>query len=592
MRKAQAPARQETLAPARQETLPPARHNALAADTSEHLSGTITQDLAPLAALNQRPLLRFITCGSVDDGKSTLIGRVLYDAHAVLDDQISALQSDSKRFGTQGEAMDFALLVDGLAAEREQGITIDVAYRYFATARRKFIVADTPGHEQYTRNMATGASTADLAVILIDARKGVQPQTRRHAFIVSMLGVKQVVVAVNKMDLVDYSPVIFGRIEGEFRAFASTLGFADIAVIPVAAVSGANVSKRAPEMTWYDGPTLITHLENVDIAISSKSAAFRMAVQWVNRPDADFRGFSGLISEGRVRPGDRIRALPSGKSATVARVIGGHGDMDEGIAGQSVTITLSEEIDVSRGDVLADFRRPAPVGDSLDARLLWMSERALEPGRPYLLKIGTATVTAIVEAPRHRVDINTLKNVAAPTLRLNEIGVARLKLDRPLAMERYNDMRSLGGFILIDRVTYDTVAMGLVEQISLADTAPSPSTDESYAGMEGIAPTSSPIILGEGRRRSLAKTLSWQLGASLITLALAYAITRDTTLSAAIAALDAGVKFGPYYLHERFWAGKTLGMGPRNIRPRSTRPSSTNHALATSKTPNNAGEGI
>ncbi|UGQ15311.1 sulfate adenylyltransferase subunit CysN [Yinghuangia sp. ASG 101] len=407
-------------------------------------------------------MLRFITCGSVDDGKSTLIGRLLYDSKLVFSDHLAALEADSRTVGTQGGELDFALLVDGLAAEREQGITIDVAYRFFSTERRKFIVADTPGHEQYTRNMVTGASTADLAVILIDARKGVLTQTRRHSHLVSLLGIRHVVVAVNKLDLVDYSQEVFDRIEADYRAFAAQVGLTDITCIPMSALRGDNITEAGPNTPWYTGPSLIEHLETVEIADDAATGPFRLPVQWVNRPDLDFRGFSGQIAGGTVQPGDAIRVLPSGRESRVARVVTHDGDLDQAVAGQSVTLTLADEIDVSRGDVIAGASEPPGVADQFECHLVWMSDEPLLPGRSYLLKLGTRTVGATVARPKYTVNVNTLEHTAARTLELNEIGVCNLHLDRPVPFDPYTVNRDMGGFILIDRFTNTTVAAGLL----------------------------------------------------------------------------------------------------------------------------------
>ncbi|MDT3439248.1 sulfate adenylyltransferase subunit CysN [Pseudofrankia sp. BMG5.37] len=409
-----------------------------------------------------KTLLRFITCGSVDDGKSTLIGRLLYDSKLVFEDHLAALESDSKRVGTQGGDLDFALLVDGLAAEREQGITIDVAYRFFSTERRKFIVADTPGHEQYTRNMVTGASTTELAVILIDARRGVLTQTRRHSFLVSLLGIRHVVLAVNKLDLVGYSQATFDAIEADYREFASGIGLTDIVSIPISALRGDNITGPSESTPWYSGPSLIEHLETIEVADDLHAGPFRMPVQWVNRPNLDFRGFSGEIVGGAVHPGDPVRVLPSGRESTVARVVTYDGDLDEGIAGQSVTITLNDEIDVSRGDVLTAANDPAGVADQFQADIVWMSDDQMLPGRPYVLKLGTSTVGVTIAPPKYKVNVNTLEHLAAKTLELNEIGVCNIGLDRPIAFDAYRDNRDMGGFIVIDRFTNNTVAAGMI----------------------------------------------------------------------------------------------------------------------------------
>ncbi|MGA8708688.1 MAG: sulfate adenylyltransferase subunit CysN [Steroidobacteraceae bacterium] len=404
-------------------------------------------------------LLRFITCGSVDDGKSTLIGRLLYDSKLLLEDQLSALVEASRTAGTRGQQLDFALLLDGLAAEREQNITIDVAYRYFATPRRRFIVADTPGHEQYTRNMVTGASTADLAVILIDARKGLLVQTRRHSHLISLLGIRHAVLAVNKMDLVEFSQQRFQAIEREYRELAVHLPHQAVTAIPMVAVDGDNVSARSARMPWYSGPALLELLETVRIEAPA-AAPFRMPVQWVNRPHLDFRGYAGRIAAGAVHPGDRVRALPSGRECRVTAIVTADGSLPRAVAGQSVTLTLSDEIDLSRGDVLADADAPASVGSQFEATLVALHANAVLPGRSYKMKIGTTTVGAIVAPLKYRIDINTWQHSAAERLELNEVGVCELELDRPIAFEPYEHSRDLGGFILIDRITNDTVAAG------------------------------------------------------------------------------------------------------------------------------------
>ncbi|GAA4486445.1 sulfate adenylyltransferase subunit CysN [Rhodococcus olei] len=428
-----------------------------------HSSNLIADDIEQyLERHANKSMLRFITCGSVDDGKSTLIGRLLYESKLVFEDQLSALESDSRKVGTQGDGLDFALLVDGLAAEREQGITIDVAYRYFSTERRKFVVADTPGHEQYTRNMVTGASTAELAVILVDARKGVLTQTRRHSYLVSLLGIRHVVLAVNKLDLVDYSQEVFERIAGEYAAFAAEIGLEHVVAIPMSAYVGDNLIEPSPNTPWYQGPTLIEHLETIEIEDEVRGAPFRMPVQWVNRPDLDFRGFAGQIVGGVVRPGDRIRVLPSGKESTVDRIVTMDGDLDEAVAGRSVTITLTDEIDISRGDVLVATDALPGVADQFEAQVVWMGEADMLPERPYLCQIGTMTVQARITRPKYKVNVNTLEQTATNTLALNEIGVCNISFDRPVPFDPYRDNRDMGGFILIDRLTNTTVGAGLV----------------------------------------------------------------------------------------------------------------------------------
>ena len=410
----------------------------------------------------KKSLLRFITCGSVDDGKSTLIGRLLYESKMIFDDQLASLKNESKKFGTQGEEIDFALLVDGLAAEREQGITIDVAYRFFSTDRRKFIVADTPGHEQYTRNMATGASTADLAVVMIDARKGVLTQTRRHSFIVSLLGIKHVVLCINKMDLVDYDQSVYETILKEYREFAADFGFESIQAIPVSALAGDNVVTNSERTAWYDGPPLMEYLDTVEIRSDAAEKPFRMPVQWVNRPNLDFRGFAGQVISGSIKPGERIRALPSGKSSTVSRIVTMGADLDEAVEGQSVTLTLDDEIDISRGDVLCADQSPAEVSDQFQATMLWMSDSAMLPGRSYIMKMGAREAQMQVTEQRYRVDVNTRAHEAAKTLGLNEIGVVNIALDREVAFDAYKQNRRMGGFIVIDRMTNETVGLGLI----------------------------------------------------------------------------------------------------------------------------------
>ncbi|MGJ8561957.1 MAG: sulfate adenylyltransferase subunit CysN [Alphaproteobacteria bacterium] len=422
-----------------------------------------TDILAYLTAQENKSFLRFITCGSVDDGKSTLIGRLLYDSKLIYEDQLSAIEKDSKKSGTQGDKIDLALLVDGLAAEREQGITIDVAYRFFSTEKRKFIVADTPGHVQYTRNMATGASTADVAVLLIDARYGVQEQTRRHAYIVSLLGVKHVVVAINKMDLNGFDQSIYNGIEVDFRDFAKDLGFADIQCIPMSALDGDNVTTVSARSNWYKGPSLLQYLESVDVDAASLEAPFRLPVQWVNRPNLDFRGFSGTIASGTVKPGDDIIVIPSGKRSTVKEVVTYGGSLDAASEDMAVTLTLTDEIDISRGDVICKIDSPAEQADQFHAHILWMSEKALLPGRQYLLKTTNKTVPASVSNLKYRVDINDFSEVAAKTLSLNEVGVGTLSLSAPIAFDPYADNRGTGSFILIDRQTNETVGVGMLD---------------------------------------------------------------------------------------------------------------------------------
>jgi len=424
----------------------------------------IGRDIDAYLDLHQhKTMLRFITCGSVDDGKSTLIGRLLYDSKMIFEDQLAALEADSKKVGTQGQAIDFALLVDGLAAEREQGITIDVAYRFFNTEKRKFIVADCPGHEQYTRNMITGASTADLAVILVDARKGVLVQTRRHSYLCHLIGIRNVVLAVNKMDLVDYDQATFDAIVRDYAEFARSIGIETFTAMPISGFAGDNITTHSAKTPWYAGPTLVDHLEQVEVnAAHDGDKPFRMPVQWVNRPNLDFRGFSGLIATGSVRPGDTIRVLPSGKTSAVTRIVTLDGDLDQAVAGQSVTLCLADEIDCSRGDVIALADAPPQVADQFEATLVWLNDEALIPGRAYWLKLGTQTVSATVQHPKYVVNINTMEHMAAKTLDLNAIGVVEVTADKPVVFEPYVDNRTLGGFILIDKITNATVAAGML----------------------------------------------------------------------------------------------------------------------------------
>ncbi|MDY7097331.1 MAG: sulfate adenylyltransferase subunit CysN [Pseudomonadota bacterium] len=439
-------------------------------DSSFQTDNLIAEDIdAYLEQHQHKSLLRFITCGSVDDGKSTLIGRLLYDSKMIFEDQLAALESDSAKHGTQGEEIDFALLVDGLAAEREQGITIDVAYRFFTTEKRKFIVADTPGHEQYTRNMVTGASTADLAVILIDARKGVLQQTRRHSYLVHLLGIRHLVLAVNKMDLVDYDQATFDTIVSDYTAFANEVGIENFTAIPISGFKGDNITPRgdgAPSANtpWYDGPALIEHLETVELAnTAAQERSFRMPVQWVNRPNLDFRGFAGLITDGTIKPGDPVRIVPAGKTSTVKSITTFDGDLEEAVAGQSVTISLEDEVDCSRGDVIAAAGDPPEASDQFSATIVWMDETALKPGRGYWLKLGSQMVTATVQPPKYEIDVNSLDHLAAKTLELNSIGVAEFATDRPITFEPYSTSRQLGGFILIDKFTNATVGAGMID---------------------------------------------------------------------------------------------------------------------------------
>ena len=429
-----------------------------------HVSDLIATDIeAYLHQHERKGLLRFITCGSVDDGKSTVIGRLLYESKMLFEDQVAAIEADSKKFGTQGGEIDFALLVDGLAAEREQGITIDVAYRFFSTDRRKFIVADTPGHEQYTRNMITGASTADAAVILIDARKGVLTQTRRHSYLVSLIGIRNVALAINKMDLVDFSEATFRAIEADYRAFASRIGLEHITAIPLSGLRGDNMVERSARTPWYQGPTLMDFLETTEVDEDRLQAEpFRLPVQWVNRPNLDFRGYCGVVTAGVVRPGDRIRVVPSGRESVVTRLVTPGGDVNEAVAGQSVTVTLADEVDISRGDIIATGEAPPEVADQFECTVVWMADEPLLPGRPYLLKIGARTVSATVTDAKYKVNVNTMEHLATKALALNEIGVCNIAIDRPIAFDPYRANKDTGGFILIDRMTNNTVGAGMI----------------------------------------------------------------------------------------------------------------------------------
>jgi bifunctional enzyme CysN/CysC len=434
------------------------------AETVYETDALIGQDIdAYLEQHRHKTMLRFITCGSVDDGKSTLIGRLLYDSKMIFEDQLASLEADSRKMGTQGENIDFALLVDGLAAEREQGITIDVAYRFFATEKRKFIVADTPGHEQYTRNMVTGASTADLAVILVDARQGVLTQTRRHSYLVHLLGIRQIVLAVNKMDLVNYDQAVFDQIVADYGTFATKIGIKDFTPIPISGLAGDNIASKSDATNWYGGTTLIQHLETVEVDTNAAAEKpFRMPVQWVNRPNLDFRGYSGLISSGKISTGDNVRIVPSGRNTTIKSIVTQNRTLSEAVAGQSVTLTFNDEVDCSRGDVVALADNPPAIADRFEATLVWMSEEPLVPRRGYWLKIGTQIVSASIQPPKYQIGINTLEHLAAKTLDLNAIGVCTFSTDKPITFEPYADSKTLGGFVLIDKMSNNTVAAGMI----------------------------------------------------------------------------------------------------------------------------------
>jgi len=507
---------------------------------------------AVLYRYENKSLLRFIACGSVDHGKSSLLGRLLYEAKLVPDDQLATLRNDSRRHGN-GDELDFSLLFDGLAAEREQKITIDLAYRFFATEKRKFIVADAPGHEQYTRNMATGASTADLALILVNAQSGLTQQTRRHTLIATTLGVRHLLVAVNKMDLVDWSQAAFAAIEDKFRSFAGHLGAASITFIPTSARGGDNVVNRSAHMDWYRGPTLLEHLETVDVSAQATQRPFRMSVQWVNRPTAEFRGYCGLIAGGAVRPGMAVRVLPSGRSTRIDRIVTATGELARAEAGQSVTLTLTDEVDASRGDMIVDAEAPATVTDQLDARIFWMGQGTLAPGGRYLLKLGTAKAAAAVTGPLRVIDL-ARDGDAAPADRLmsNEFGLCRLQLDRPLAFDRYDENRETGGFILIDPESHDTVAMGLVEN-AVTPAAPSASRASRFAGSL-VSRLAHLLGTRESHARSVAKAVSWRATGSFDTFIISFVITGNTVIAGSIAATEIATKILLYYFHERIWA--------------------------------------
>jgi sulfate adenylyltransferase large subunit len=512
----------------------------------------------------KKSLLRFIACGSVDHGKSTLIGRLLYESNVLFEDQRAALEADSRKYGTQDNELDYSLLLDGLAAEREQKITIDIAYRFFSTDRRKFIVIDAPGHEQYTPNMATGASMADAALILVDARAGITRQTKRHTLIVSTLGVRQIVLAVNKMDLVDWSQQRFVAVEREFRELAADLGVIDVVCIPLAAKSGDNVVERSSRMAWYAGPTLLDYLENVEIGRPTDRDRFRMPVQWINRPNPDFRGLSGLVTSGEVYPGMPVRILPSGRVSRIDRIATFDGDLERAGAGRSVTLTLADEIDVSRGDVVTGVTETPEIVNSFSARVFWMGKDVLAPGRGYLIKLATATAVAKISAGLDVVDLDTRRTIAADALAPNEVGVCTLTLDRAIAVDRYEDARETGSFILIDPETYDTVGMGCIEA----------TTDRGRSNVTRLIPSFVPEFVPafirswaplqrnaanvvahwtSTRRRSFAKALIWRAAASLITFVLVYGVTRNLYIAALITAAEVMIKTLFYYFHERVW---------------------------------------
>jgi len=468
-----------------------------------HQSELIETDiLAYLKSQEEKSLLRFITCGSVDDGKSTLIGRLLWDSKMIFEDQLAALEADSKKIGTQGGAIDYALLLDGLQAEREQGITIDVAYRFFSTDRRKFIVADTPGHEQYTRNMVTGASTAKVAVILVDARKGLLTQTRRHSFLVSLVGIRHIVLAINKMDLIDYDAQKYAAILRDYQEFAAPLGFSSITALPISALNGDNIIEKSDNTPWYDGPPLLSFLETVQIDDDRGDEPFRLPVQWVNRPNLDFRGFCGTIAAGTIRPGDELRVASSGLVSRVARIVTMNGDLPEAEAGQAVTITLTDEIDISRGDMLTTADAPPLFTRHPEAHLVWLHDEPLQPGQLYLVKTATGVTPGRVTAVQYAVDVNTLEQKQVPTLGLNEIGLARLELDRPVSFDPYRQNRDTGSFILIDRFTNATVAAGMVVEASL-ESEKAPPAELNTRSLGTSDPLIRRIALGEVRASTL-----------------------------------------------------------------------------------------
>jgi sulfate adenylyltransferase large subunit len=497
-----------------------------------------------VAQQESRNLLRFIVCGSVDHGKSTLIGRLLYESKCLFEDQLDALARDSRNHGTQDGNLDLALVLDGLAAEREQKITIDVAYRFFTTERRKFIVADAPGHEQYTRNMATGASTADLALLVVSAESGLTKQTRRHLLIVSALGVRQIFVAVNKMDLVDWSQSAFAALESRFRAFAKDLNFDEVVFIPVSAASGDNVVSRSEYMDWYRGPSLLEHLERVQIVPQASGKWFRMPVQWVSRPDPGFRGYCGLIAGGEVHPNTPVQVFPSGQWARVERIVTGDGDRDHAGAGQSVTLTLAGEIDVSRGDVIAEIGAPASVTDRFCARLVWMSEEPLTPGKPYRLRVAACTATAVLKPGLSVIDLDTGQSTPTECLSINSIGTGIFELDRRIAVDRYEDNKETGSFILIDPESYDTVGMGMINEALDADT--------QRPSRFGVAVVDL-IRSTESHARSIAKAASWRMTGSLDTFIIATFVTGSPKAAGAVALTEILTKTVLYYSHERVW---------------------------------------
>jgi sulfate adenylyltransferase large subunit len=505
-----------------------------------------------LAQQNRKSLLRFIACGSVDHGKSTLIGRLLYEAKLLFDDQLETLAADSRKHGTQGKELDFSLLLDGLAAEREQKITIDVAYRFFATERRKFIVADAPGHEQYTRNMATGASTAEVALIVVNAQSGLTRQTRRHSLIVTTLGVRRLVLAINKMDLVGWSEQAFRAIESEFRRFADTLGVSDVVCIPISARSGDNIARRSPNMDWYRGPTLLDYLEEVEVKPEPHAAGFRMPIQLVNRPDPDFRGYSGTIASGDVYVGMPVRILPSGQMSQIDRIVTYDGDLERAEAGRAVTVTLADEIDASRGDVIADAGRALQVTDRLQARVVWVGKEPLVPGRSYQIKLGTCSAKATIEAPLRVLDLDTGSSSATDRLFINDIGECSLRLDRAVAADLYAQSKETGSFILIDPESYDTIGMGFVEGAGAREGLVARLRRRLAQAQRASATAAARGA--ESHVRSVVKAISWRATGSIDTFLVTLLITRSSVFAGSVAITEIATKIAFYYGHERIWA--------------------------------------
>jgi sulfate adenylyltransferase large subunit len=506
----------------------------------------------------RKSLLRFVACGAVDHGKSTLIGRLLYESKQLYQDQVDVLAADSRKFGAQVDELDFSLLLDGLAAEREQKITIDVAYRFFSTARRKFIVIDAPGHDQYTANMATGASVADLALVLVSAEHGLTRQTRRHLVILSMLGIRKVVLAVNKMDRVGWSESVFRAVEAQFREFAAAHAIDDVVAIALAAKSGDNLVDRSPRMEWYGGPTLLDYLETVEPAGRRERGPFRLPVQWVSRPNAQFRGYSGLIAGGEVRPGMPVKILPSGRMTRVDRIAGFDGDLPHAAAGRSVTLTLADEVDASRGDVIVGVEQAPAISDRIFARLFWMGSEPLRPGREYLFKLATATVKARLQPPFGAFDLDNRHPINAEAIAQNEIGSGTLVLDRPIPVDRYADCKGTGSFILIDPETFDTVGMGCVEDGSAPDLSANAAPEVEKAIGKKFARWT------ETRARSLAKAVSWRATGSLDTFLVAFFVTGNPKIAGSVAVTEILTKIVIYYCHERVWSWVPWGKGLRS----------------------------